>query len=183
MEQTLDLISKHFNIIKKDIKRSDLAYITVDSDRLLSLLFFTKQNTGLKHFVLMSAVDFIENNSFQLTYHLNDPDQKFIVGIRVEINRDEAQMESAHTAWPTIATYQREIRELYGIHFPGSPRVDEELILEGWDDIPPFRRDFDTLKYSEETYFPRPGRFKEDPKTYMKNKTYGEWKKEENNES
>jgi len=34
------------------------------------------------------------------------------------------------------------------------------------------RRDFDTKKYSEETYFPRPGRKTHDPKTYMKEKLY-----------
>lgn len=180
MEETLDLIAKQFTIIKQDKKRDDLTYITIAPERLLSLLFYLKQNTGLKHFVLLSAVDFIENNLFQLTYHLNNPEEKFIIGIRVEIDREKATMESAHTAWPTIATYQREIKELYGIDFPGSPGVDEELVLEGWDDIPPFRRDFDTLKYSEETYFARPGRSKEDPKNYMKKQTYGEWKKEDN---
>ena len=27
-------------------------------------------------------------------------------------------------------------------------RVDEDFMLEGWDDMPPMRRDFDTAKYS-----------------------------------
>jgi len=34
------------------------------------------------------------------------------------------------------------------------------------------RREFDTLKYAEETYFPRPGRETHDPATYMKQKLY-----------
>ncbi len=181
MKETLSTLGIHFEILKTDIKREDLAYVTVKRDRLLSALFYMKQNLGMKHFVLLSAVDFIEDNKFQLTYHLNNPEKKFIIALRVEIDREKASMESAHTAWPTIATYQREIKELYGIDFPGSPRVNEELILEGWDTTPPFRREFDTLKYSEETFFPRPGRFKEDPKTYMKKQMYGEWKKDEKN--
>jgi NADH-quinone oxidoreductase subunit C len=34
------------------------------------------------------------------------------------------------------------------------------------------RREFDTKKYSEETYFPRPGRKTNDPAEHMKKKLY-----------
>jgi len=81
-------------------------------------------------------------------------------------------MTSAHHLWEQVATYQREIKEMFGINFPGSPRVDESFLLEGWDDVPPMRREFDTKEYSEKTFFPRPGRESNDPATYMKSKLY-----------
>jgi len=81
-------------------------------------------------------------------------------------------MESAHHLWKNMQTYQRELKEMFGIDFPGCPRVDEDFILEGWDDMPPYRRDFDTKKYSTDTYFPRPGRGSNDPAEYMKKKMY-----------
>jgi len=83
-------------------------------------------------------------------------------------------MASIHHLWKQAGTYQRELKEMFGIDFPGSPRVDDSFILEGWDNIPPMRRDFDTKKYSEETFFPRPGRESHDPETYMKSKLYPE---------
>ena len=86
--------------------------------------------------------------------------------------RDEASMESIHDIWPTAMTYQRELREMFGIDFPGSPGVNDDFILEGWNDIPPYRRDFDTLKYSEEKYTHRAGRETKDPAEYMKEKLY-----------
>ena len=61
---------------------------------------------------------------------------------------------------------------MYGIDFPESPGVNDSFILEGWDDIPPYRRDFDTMKYAEETFFPREGRTTNDPTEYMKKKLY-----------
>jgi NADH-quinone oxidoreductase subunit C len=61
---------------------------------------------------------------------------------------------------------------MFGINFPGSPDVDKPFILEGWEEIPPYRRDFDTKEYSEKTYFPRPGRETHDPAEYMKKKLY-----------
>ena len=82
------------------------------------------------------------------------------------------EMDSIHHLWAQAATYQRELKEMYGINFPGSPRVDEEFALEGWKDVPPMRRDFDTLAYSESTFFPRPGRKTHDPVEYMKKNMY-----------
>lgn len=82
------------------------------------------------------------------------------------------EMDSIHHLWAQAATYQRELKEMYGVHFPGSPRVDEEFALEGWKDVPPMRRDFDTLAYSEQTFFPRPGRKTHNPVEYMKKNMY-----------
>ena len=94
------------------------------------------------------------------------------LGVRVELDRNNPTMTTMHHLWAQMATYQRELKEMFGIDFPDSPRLDEPFILEGWDNIPPMRRDFDTKKYSEETYFPRPGRKTHDPAEYMKQKLY-----------
>ena len=83
-------------------------------------------------------------------------------------------MESIHPLWKQARVYQRELKEMMGIDFPGSPDVDKPLVLEGWEDIPPMRKDFDTVKYSSNTYFPRPGRKTYEPKEYMKKKLYPE---------
>ncbi len=81
-------------------------------------------------------------------------------------------MESVHDIWPTTATYQRELHEMFGIDFPGSPRLEEDFILEGWHDIPPYRREFDTKKFSEENFEHRAGRETKDPATHMKEQLY-----------
>ena len=81
-------------------------------------------------------------------------------------------MTSIHKLWSHAWQYQRELHELFGIDFPDSPRVHESFVLEGWEEIPPMRRDFDTLEYSERTYYKRPGRSTNDPQKYMKEKLY-----------
>jgi NADH-quinone oxidoreductase subunit C len=104
----------------------------------------------------------------------------------VEISRKEPEMITLHHLWKQVSAYERELKEMFGIRFPGSPRQHESFVLEGWQEIPPMRRDFDTLKYSIETFFPRPGRQTHDPKTYMRNKLYPNFfdaKKEEQDES
>ena len=85
----------------------------------------------------------------------------------MDIEREDAEMTSIHTLWAQAWTYQRELHELWGIDFPGSPRVEEDFCLEGWDEIPPMRREFDTVEYCERTFTNREGSGTVNPREHM----------------
>jgi NADH-quinone oxidoreductase subunit C len=153
-------------------QKPGLGFVTVAREQLRPLLLHLRDLEGFTHLVLLTAVDWIEDGQFQLTYLLNDRARARDIGVRLMLPRDGASMDSIHDLWPTAATYQRELREMFGIDFPGSPRVDEDFILEGWADLPPYRRDFDTLQYAHEAYAERPGRETRDPAQHMKEKLY-----------
>lgn len=172
MKKFIENLGYKFNLSEVEYQRKNLTFVTVDKESVVQLLAYLRDYEGFSHFVLMTAVDWIEDGLFQLTYILNNPERKIDVGIRTKILREKAKMTTAHHLWNQVSTYQRELKEMFGIDFPESPRVNEPFILEGWDNIPPMRRDFDTKKYSEETYFPRPGRSTNDPSEYMKQKLY-----------
>jgi NADH-quinone oxidoreductase subunit C len=160
-------------------QRADLGFVTVPVEHLRPLLTHLRDREGFTHLVLLTAVDWIEEGRFQLTYLLNNRGAARDLGVRVMIPRPAeglATMDGIHDLWPTAATYQRELREMFGIDFPGSPRIDEEFILEGWIDKPPYRRDFDTLKFAEENFNHRPGRETHDPAAYMKQQLYPDGK-------
>ena len=61
---------------------------------------------------------------------------------------------------------------MFGIAFPDNPLVEKDFVLKGWREIPPNLRDFDTLKYSNETFVPRPGRETRGPAQHMKEQLY-----------
>ncbi len=172
MKQLVEIIQNHFPINDIDLRKKSLAFISIHQNQAIPLLEWLKTTHGYKAFVLLTAVDWIEENRFQLTYLISNPDNFTELGVRVFIDREKAEMVSAHHLWKSIWVYQRELKEMFGINFPNSPRVNESFILEGWDTIPPYRRDFDTKQYSEETYFPRPGRSTNDPAKHMKSKLY-----------
>lgn len=165
-------LKARFSVSEITEQQENLVFVTVPKEQTIALLTHMRDQEGFSHFVMMSVVDWIEEGYFQMTYILNHPDEHVDLAIRTKIGRENAQMESAHHLWQQIATHQREFYEMYGIDFPNSPRVHEEFLLEGWDEIPPMRREFDTKKYSEETFFPRPGRKSKNPKEQMKNKLY-----------
>ncbi len=104
-------------------QRPDLAFVTVEGSGLRALLHRLREEEGFTHLVLLTAVDWLEEGEFQLTYLLCSRRHGYDLGVRVVIDRDQAAMVSVHDLWPTAATYQRELREMFGIDFPGSPGV------------------------------------------------------------
>ncbi|MGD8346128.1 MAG: NADH-quinone oxidoreductase subunit C [Lysobacterales bacterium] len=172
MQELYTRIKAFFPCEALEERRGNLAFLTVPADSLRALLRQLRDQEGFTHLVLLTAVDWIEEDVFQLTYLLSNREHAVDLGVRVRIAREEASMHSIHDIWPTAATYQRELREMFGIDFPGSPRIEEDFILEGWDETPPYRRDFDTKEFSDRFYGHRPGRETADPATHMKEKLY-----------
>ena len=172
MKELFTRLQERFPLGEITEQRDNLAFITVKADQLRSVLTHLRDVEGFSHLVLLTAVDWLEEEQFQLTYLVCNHGKQRDIGLRVLIRRKEPTMESTHDLWAAIATYQRELYEMFGISFPGSPRMKEEFILEGWNDLPPYRRDFDTLEYSQRTYKDRPGRSTKDPAEHMKEQLY-----------
>ena len=172
MKALLERLGKRYRLEPPEFQRPDLTFVTVRRDELRALLIELRDIEGFTHLVLLTAVDWIEEGKFQLTYMMNNRVANQTLGLRVMLDRRAATGDTIHDLWPTAATYQRELKEMFGIDFPGSPRLNDEFILEGWTDLPPYRRDFDSLAYSLQTYRERPGRTTSDPREHMKKHLY-----------
>jgi len=167
MQELFDFLRQRFEASAPEERHADLAFIAAPREHIVPLLHHLKTREGYTHLSFITVVDRLEDGLFQLVYMLVNPQRHHRLGVQVFTPRTEAVADSVHDLWEQAATYQRELREMFGVNFPGSPRVDVPLILEGWDEIPPMRRDFDTRAYSERTYFPRPGRQTTDPRRRM----------------
>jgi NADH-quinone oxidoreductase subunit C len=182
MKNIIKRLKEKFSVGDIVEKRNNLTFLTIDKEIAINLIIYLKEIEKFSHLVMLSAVDWLEDNKFQLSYILNNPTEKLDITIKVFVSRDNPVMDSINTIWPHAATDQRELKEMYGIEFPESPGLNDDFVLEGWDNIPPMRRDFDTFRYSEETFFPRAGRKTYNVKEYMKSKLYPDEKKSTNKE-
>lgn len=172
MKELINEIKRDFSITKTDQRRANQVFVTVSKTMAPKLITWLRDYHEFAHLAFITAVDFPEKNLFQLTYMLHNYEKHVDMGIRVEIDRKNPEMTSMHHLWEQVGTYQRELREMFGIDFPGSPRLHENFALEGWNNKPPMRRDFDTKEYSNNTYFPRPRPQSLDPRKHMKEKLY-----------
>ncbi len=164
MEQIVKELENRFGILSHREQRADLGEVVIEEKNTVALLEWLKRHGGYIHLTHFSVVDWIEDDEFQLVYLLTDPEACHTLMVSTRIDREAAEAESIHTLWPEAVTYEQEFNEMYGITFPGSPRQGVEFMLEGWNDMPPMRRDFDTVEYCERTYVFRPGRHHVNPK-------------------
>jgi NADH-quinone oxidoreductase subunit C len=165
-------IEKRYTVLGVHEKRTDFAVLECEAREIPDVLACLRDSQGYVHLSFFTCVDLIEDNLLELVYMLRSHEKKHDLAVKARISRDNPVMQTIHTHWAAAATYERELREMFGISFPGCPRVEEDFALEGWQGPPPMRRDFDTRKYSEETYFPRPGRSTNDPAEHMKKTQY-----------
>jgi NADH-quinone oxidoreductase subunit C len=174
IETVLTDLSDRFHAGGAEQRRADLVFVSVPQAEAVAAITHLKTYWGFRHLVFFTAVDVIERSLFRLTYMLHSYDAGIDLALQTDISRDAPIADSIHQLWAGASTYERELHEMFGIDFPGCPRVEEPFALEGWTDLPPMRRDFYTRAYSERTYFPRAGRRKYDKAEVMKNELYPE---------
>lgn len=174
MKQLFERLQPLFAVTDFKQQRDDLAFLRIPKDYAEMLIRHLRDHEGFSHLVFFTAVDYIEDGIFRLVYTLHNYETKVTLGVQADLSREESVMTSIHELWEQAGLYQRELKEMFGIDFPGCPRVDEDFLLEGWDEIPPMRREFDTRAYAEKTFFPRPGRKSTDPRAHMQEKLYPE---------
>jgi NADH-quinone oxidoreductase subunit C len=153
-------------------QRSDLAFLDCSQIDVPDAVAYLRDHQGYVHLSFITCVDRLEDGQLEIVYMLRNHELKHDIGVRTGIDRENPVMESMHNHWAAVATYQRELHEMFGIDFPGSPGIGMPFVLESWAGPPPMRRDFDTRKFSEERFFPRPGRETHDPAEHMKKTQY-----------
>ncbi len=173
MKTLIEKLNLHFDLENVKFQRDNLCFATISKEDAVALITHLRDLENFTHLVLLTAVDRIEQNQFQLTYILHNYELKADLGVRVMLPRETPVMVSIHHLWKQARVYQRELHEMFGIDFPGSPDVNVPMILEGWEGVPPMRRDFDTKKYSEETFDHRPRNHVE-PERQFKQEMYPE---------
>lgn len=165
-QKIVDQMVNTFQHLSGKVKRIRRVEVSVNKEKISSVLAYAKQQMNFTHFTHMSCVDWLEDEHFELVYILWSPEQKIQLLVKTLLNRENAEIENVDMLWRQANTYEREIREMYGIQFTGL-EGRQEFILEDWDDMPPMRRDFDTAAYVKDVYFDRPGR--EDAKDVREN--------------
>ncbi len=156
-QKLVQLLEQTFKKLSGKVVRQRRVTVSVEKELVPSVLSYAKSQLGYIHLSHMSCVDWPENNNFEIIYILWSPADKVQLFIKTLINRENPEIDNVDMIWKHANTYEREIREMYGIQFNGLVGA-QEFILEDWDDMPPMRRDFDTVEYVDDNYTFRPGR-------------------------
>jgi NADH-quinone oxidoreductase subunit C len=124
--------------------------INLKQDSVLPALSLLK-GEGYIHLSLLTAVDWIEENKFELVYILYTWKDGSKIIVSTKIDRKKATFVTVKHMWPVARFYERELFEFFGITFEGNDDM-RPLFLENWDDKPPLRKDFDPLEYTKRKF-------------------------------
>jgi len=137
-------------------KTNTLYKTKIDSSDLLNSIHMLIQN-GFSTLVQLSCTDWIEDGVFSINYNLTTPKRDLNLLVELDIKRDDESLPSLLDIFPQSEVMERDIHEMYGINFIGNNSLGD-FALENWKDIPPLRREFDTLAYVNEHFDFKVGR-------------------------
>jgi NADH-quinone oxidoreductase subunit C len=115
----------------------------VPPGELPALLELLKGRAGFMHLSAISCVDWIDADQFELVYHLWSYQINTLVSAHIRIKRKPGVYISIYDLYSPAAFFERDIHEMYGVFFEGSPDM-EKFILTEWDGPPPMRKEFDS---------------------------------------
>ena len=104
---------------------------------------------GFEMLIDITAVDYwpTETPRFQLIYQLRSISRDLILCLRVPLDGNEPVAPSMTGVYPNADWYERELWDLFGIHFAGHPDLRRILMPHDWAGHP-LRKDY-PLGYEE----------------------------------
>jgi len=78
---------------------------------------------------------------FELNYHLLSINRREVLRLRVRLPGESPAIDSVLPVWPTADWHEREIFDLFGVHFQGHPNLRRLLMPDNWEGHP-LRKDY-----------------------------------------
>ena len=125
------------------------ATAVVERVALVEALAFCRDEPGLDFDVLMdlTAVDYLkypgreDGPRFEVVYHLYALRHNHRVRLKVRVDEDDAVVPTAVSLWPIANWFEREVWDMFGVHFSGHPNLRRLLMYEQFVGHP-LRKDY-----------------------------------------
>ncbi len=147
----LDNVLQELEGVQFKRKGTSRVRVDLDPDALPALLELLQGRASYVHMSAISCVDWIEDDQFELIYHVWSYELHSLVSAHIRIPREPGIYISVYDLYKPAAFFERDIHEMFGIFFEGAPDMDKFILTE-WDGPPPMRKDFDTLSFVNETF-------------------------------
>lgn len=139
-EEVRGLIEGRFPGIGIRVPRERRIMVYISPERLMEVLGFL-HDRGVTHVSTISVVDRIEENLFEILYHLSWENNE--ISVRVEIPRENPVIPTVSPILPGALTYEREIQDLFGIRVRDISDPRRIILTDDWPaGVYPLRKDY-----------------------------------------
>ena len=127
---------------KERFVRDPESQIIVPAGKLHDVCQFLKEDPDMAFDMPnhMTAVDYIEENEFEMVYYLYSTKNKQGIIVKSRIPRESGEVDSVTDLWAGMDWQEREVFDLFGIKFKNHPNLKRIMM---WDGFPghPLRKD------------------------------------------
>jgi NADH-quinone oxidoreductase subunit C len=120
--------------------------LTVAPETIVAAMQAAKA-AGYNFFEDATAVDWYPTEPrFQISYSILSHSLKQRIRIIARLSGDDPRIDSITSVWPSANFYEREIFDLFGVQFPGHPRLTRIMMPDNWEGHP-LRKDYPVEGY------------------------------------
>lgn len=78
-----------------------------------------------------------------MVYHLRSTKLQHAVVVKAKLDRTKPEIETVSDTWRTAEFHEREVYEMFGVHFLHHPDLRLLILPAGWEGKNPMRKDFE----------------------------------------
>ncbi|HEX7974904.1 MAG TPA: NADH-quinone oxidoreductase subunit C [Anaerolineales bacterium] len=123
--------------------------LTLAAGQIVEACRMLREELGFELLADETAVDYWPQTEprFHVVYHIRSLSKKLVVGLRVPLDGNDPAMPSITGIYYNANWFERELWDMFGIHFDGHPDLRRILMPYDWEGHP-LRKDY-PLGYEE----------------------------------
>jgi NADH-quinone oxidoreductase subunit C len=136
----------HFgsDVLQHVVYAGDEHSVFITSEKARTILRWLKEDTAQRYDYLqdLTAVDYGGGRPLEVVYQLWSMEHRRALRVKVTLGLSALEIDSVVELWHTADWLEREVFDLFGIHFRGHPDLRRILMPENYAEGHPLRKDF-----------------------------------------
>lgn len=131
-------------VLRHEVVAGDEHVVFVSPERSFEIIEWLK--TDPDHFYNylsdVTAVDYGSGRPIQVVYQLYSIPMRRALRVKVELPLSELEIDSVVPLWEAANWLEREVWDMFGVHFRNHPDLRRILMPDGYEEGHPLRKDF-----------------------------------------
>src|ERR1700694_5271284 len=125
-------------ITGKDVQpkthKGDYLGLEIAPANLVAVSRFLRDQLSFDLLSCISGVDMLDH--LETVYHLRSTTRGQLLQLKVRLDNEKPEVDSVVSVWPTANWLEREVYDMYGIHFSGHPDLRRMLLDDDFEGYP-----------------------------------------------
>ena len=99
------------------------------------------ENLLFNYLFCLTCIDF--KTHLTMVYHLSSTKYRHNMVVKIKLDSKKPEVETVSDIWRTAEFHEREVFEMFGVHFINHPDLRLLILPDGWEGKNPLLKDFE----------------------------------------